>query len=315
MMSAYAGAQGIYNGTGPGLNNTFLTDIAVPPFEDEDLIKNITNDLTLEAAIPNNFQPISIHSQKTQDDSALASYSSCFCPQSPNWIASNSQDAPSMSTFNLLNVTTAELAKLDINLTTISDYQKLGDVCIADYFNDFELPGKIDTTSDTYKDIKFAYEWYQTHVYTAQSFQKSIYNYNLTNTILNNIKAYSTSERFTNPYVYLYYSDEPSLISLLNAFGVLNDSCLANQWQGSSTYELCVYPHFGSNIILEYYINGSSPYLKAFYNGTSLNLCGNTEDSSICTLDQFSSLVSGISGSYNTDSIQSKCGIDTDKDI
>lgn len=171
------------------------------------------------------------------------------------------------------------MAKNGINLANLTQVYQFADLALANYYQNISIPGNIDYQSQEFQDIRYAYEWYLIHIYTAQDVQSQVYNYNLTQVILSNMQTFTQQNIFANPFVYLFSTEEASLISILYGLGLLNETCLR------SAQNACIYPHFASNLIFEFYNNNNNPYVKIYYNGNATNLCEDPNNQNTCTLN------------------------------
>lgn len=117
------------------------------------------------------------------------------------------------------------------------------------------------------------------------------------------MKSFGKVSRHTNPEVFMFVSEVPSLISLLHNFGALNESCILDGYQNKKfNTDFCVFPHFGSNIIVEYHHSDDKVVVN--YNGTALKLCDGKES---CTLDEFDTLVKNMNNDMDFQDVINTC--------
>ena len=180
----------------------------------------------------------------------------------------------------------AYLKTKKISVSSMSDLSDFGDLAICNAFAGLPIPGGVDPTSQYYQDLKFSYDWTMANQYTAQVNQTQITAIDLFEDVLN-IMDKVIAGKSTLKYS-MYSAHDVTLLPLLNILGVVNTTCLLDNYVAKKAnqtlpYPNCVFPGFTANLAFELY-GGSSPSVKVLYNGNVIKICS---DAYSCGLTAF----------------------------
>ncbi len=303
--SAISQLYGIFYKKGPNLDDKYPVNIAVPPYNKEEVEKALDKLIGVKAAIPNNYAPLPIHTVLRKDDFLLQSYLNC--PNANKYYQQQVKDAKVQEIYKKFEQTIGKLADKGVVVKDIHDLEELGDTFISHAANQVELPGGFETTSDEFKDLRFFAHWYEIYPALNLEIQRQLFAGPLLNTIVDIFKQ--KQDKKTNLNFVFYSAKETMLATILSALGVTTPECLLANWESEKKKEeppfpQCDYPIYASNLIFEYY-NTENPYVKFVYNGNTIKLCDKKET---CTLKEFSELVNKVTDGYTLTKFHKWCG-------
>jgi len=305
IMSALSQLYGVYYQEGPNLGDGYPAEVAVPPYNSDE-VKKILNDLTgVDAAIPDHYFPLPVHSILKKGDNLLQSYLNC--PNADKFYFSQKNDTKVQQTYAKLAETIKNLEKLGLNIHNVDDLDDLGDTIIADSANHVPLPGGLDPTTQDYKDVVFWALWYEIYPTLNMPLQRQLFSGPLMNNVLN---LFQQKRNGTTDLSFSFYAAKESLLaSLLSAFGIMTPECLLENWEAQKAQKpiphlQCNYPMYASNLIFEYF-NTAAPYVVFKYNGNVMKICDGKDS---CTLDEFTAKIQQITGGYDLAKFQQWCG-------
>jgi len=305
LMSALSQLYGIYNQHGPNLQDGYPAEIAIPPYN-SDLVNKIVVDLAdVNAAIPNNYQPLPIHSLQKQADFYLQSYLNC--PNANSLFKKQQNDSKVQEVYAELATTVENLKKLHLEIDNSTQFDDLGDTVIADYRNQVTLPGGIDPTSEEFADLQFWAQWYEIYPTLNLPIQRQLFSGPILNSIL---QMFQQKRANTTPLNFAFYAaKETMLATILSALNITTPECLLENWRSEKDGKTapnpnCNYPIFASNLIFEFYNDTTSPYVMFKYNGAAMPICNGQTS---CPLNDFATYIQNITAGYDLNNFQKWC--------
>ena len=307
LMSLATQLSAIYEGAGPSIPDGLSADLEVPPFDSSENA-DVTASINYNTAGLNSFQPVPIHSNNETNDYLLESYLNCASLQYLYLAQVN--DNVTQALYAELSETVTFFKSKGYTVATLKDLFYIADAAISNNNYGKSLPGNILSTSQTYKDLKIAFQFYEIYSNLAQTVQRRV----LAAPMLSQLQSYIEGTRKnTNPIKFVFWSaHETAMAVALAALNISNPECLVANWRSDRAnqpipYPGCIYPEFSSSLIFEYY-NTASPYVITKYNGVDLDLCSNNK---ICTLTQFEDLIYSATGGVDFNGYYNICSIAT----
>jgi len=304
IMSAYSHMYGVYKNSGPALAENISQVESVPPYQSDIIQKTITQ-LDTRDALPGTIQAVPVHVLLAAEDHVLRPWDAC--PNAKQWHKAN-EDKEATDVFN---TDMADLVKnlraYGLDIQTWWDLYWAGDNGITNAFQEIALPAGIDSSSQSYKDLKFAFEWFTVKIFEGSAEQRSLYAVNLLEAVQDYINKKANGQ--TDLKFVLLSAHDTTLLTLLSAFGITTKDCLLANYRADKSnkdipYENCVYPQYASNIIFEFYKSENKIVFK--YNGNIITVCG---DNKGCAVSDFKNYVKKVTNSYTADDYKIKCGL------
>ena len=301
MNTAASFMQGVYNGTVTG--DAYLSNITAPLYN-QTTINQVLSALNKTSVKFNTSAPVPpIH---INDSIILAAGKSCT--KSSTWQAQNvnSTTVTSIYTTYMKDVV-AYLKTKKISAGSMNSLSNFGDLAICSAFAGLPIPGGIDPTSQYYQDLKFSYDWTMANQYTAQALQTQLSSIDLFENVLNlmdKVVAGKSTLKYSQ-----YSAHDVTLLPLLSTLGVVNSTCLLDNYVAQRAnqtlpYPNCVFPGFTANIAFELY-GGSSPSVRVLYNGNLVKICS---DAYSCGLTAFrSDIETKMNYTYNSANFKLLC--------
>jgi len=306
IMSAAAQLQGIYEGTGPEIPSDISNDLTLPLFNNS-IIDQINLKVNVTNAAVGGFQPIPIHSTEPQFDYLLQSY--LRCPNLDRYYQKHLNDDKVKKMFGEMKEVVEFYKTKGITLATVKDIKDLADAAIAAKFYGKELPGGISTDSQTFKDLEFVYNWYETYPVFVETIQKQTFAAPMFSDLIDYLDGIRDGSSKTR--VVLWSGHETALFTLLNSFNLTNSDCLEANWRAQRNnkdiqYPKCIYPGYSANLIFEFYNKTADPYVVFRYSDREISICGENKN---CTLEEFRTLINKATGNNKLKGYYKICGV------
>ena len=313
LMSALSQLYGIYNQHGPNLADGYPADIAIPPYT-SDLVAQIVKNLEgNSASIPNNYQPLPIHSLERAADFYLQSYLNC--PNANDFWKKQTNDENVTKVYGELASTIENLEKLNLKIESMTDLDDLGDTVVADYRNQITLPGGLDPKSQDFADVQFWTQWYEIYPTLNLPIQRQLFS----GPILNNIlQMFQQKRAGSTPVNFAFYAGkETMLATILSALNITTPECLLENWRAQKAgkdvpNKNCNYPIFASSLIFEFYNDTAKPYVMFKYNGAAMPICNGE---TTCALTDFSTYIKNITNGYDLNNFKQWCNANQTKSM
>lgn len=310
IQSALAHLYGIYINTGPALNEDYPSNLAVPPFKDS-RVKEIADSLPDSSALPYNYMPTIVNIANSSENIFQLDQPS-NCPNSYNWIMENAYNAKAQEAFAVFNDTINTLNKYlneSQQITSMFDLENFDDTLITDLIENMTLDGINNT--ELINNITYGMTWAAFHYCYEQEVQRQVSSFGLIDTVLQQLANFRQGENYNK--VALFSGHDSNIIAILSAFGIFNeDFVLANFYSYLENkplpYPNCYFPYFASNLIIEFYNNTDSPYVKFYYNNALIPLCNGQPT---CSYDDFVSFAKNATGNLSMDSYRQLCTANT----
>jgi len=310
IMSALSQLYGIYYKEGPELGKDYPHELAVPPYNSEEVKKVLDTLKDEDAAIPNRYYPLPVHSLLKKGDTLLQSYLNC--PKADEYYFKQKEDETVKKAFADLSQTVENLKQLGITVNNFEDLDHLGDAVIANKANQVKLPGGLSPDSQDFKDIVYWAHWYEIYPSLNMPLQRQLFSGPLLNNILT---MFQEKQKKATELDFVFYAAKESLLaSLLSAFDIMTPECIKANWEAQKAgkeipHKECNYPIYASNLIFEFY-NTQNPYVMFKYNGNIMKICKGKES---CTLDEFAAKIKEVTAGYDLAKFQEFCVIKQEK--
>jgi len=311
IQSAEAQLYGMYLGSGPSLKNTYPSQLAVPPYQDQ-RVKELAASLPNVEAIPNNNIPNIVNIIDQSNAIIFQGDLFFFCPNQGQWSQENSNDTLAQEAWELFQDTVNNANQYlddDHKLTALYDLVSFGDFLLVNLADNRALPGGLRDQELIYN-LTMAFTLFDFHVNNGQLIQRQLGAFNIMNEVLKQLKAFKTGQQDSKK-IALYSGHDTNLLAILGALGVINEDCLMKnfkshlQHESQIPYPDCYFPYFASDIIFEFYNDTTAPFVKVYYNNQILPLCNGQE---ACSYDDFVVLINNSTGNNTIETYNKKCG-------
>ena len=292
IMSAYAQLLGLFPlGSGPDVDADFPKEFFFPPYFDS----NISISQLGISALPENYQPIPVHTINKNEEYLLSSYKSYVCPYS-SALMNRQLQSDIMGEFNqsMKNVINELIEKKLLNSgANIFDANALYDSLITMIYENRPIP--IANNSQLFQDLRFISEFITSYVKFGSRDQQKYHTINLLNNIMNLFD--NTLSDKNEMKMVLYSSHDTTMTSILSIMNITNWECLLNKYRSKNvTYNenQCLVPQFASNILFEVWndVTSNETTIKMLYNFEIQKICNDKES---CSLQEFKQFVKNIS--------------------
>jgi hypothetical protein len=286
---------GAFQGTGPGLNASYPSDRAVPPYDPEivgDLLKELDN----KQVFPGGFVPVVVNSVPVSDDDVLETPSSC-----PALYADAAKNVFELKFWNFWSKTLAPTKKsleaLGIKVKSITDFKDLIDTNYCNYYQNKELIGNITFDSELFRNMTLAATYVTYHVVYSSERQKALLSVPLFDEAFQFLDKKVKGSAIE---VVLLSTHDTAVFTILTTLGIVNEDCLIANFEaqtkgGSLPFPNCIFPPFAANVIFEFYENSGSPYVVLKYNDQAIPLCNGKAE---CPYQDFKALVTKATKGY-----------------
>jgi len=311
VQSAMAQLYGMYLNSGPALNASYPSELAVPPYQSQ-LVQDLAHTLPSTEAIPHNNVPNIVNIVDSTNAIIFQGASSIYCPNAPLWIQQNSNDSKIQEGWAMFQDTVNHMNQYlnddTQRITNVSRLMSFGDTMAANLLENKPLPGNI-ADPDLIKNISFAITWFSNHIYYGSPLQVQTSLFNLIDAVMKELEAFRKGITYNK--VALFSGHDSNLFPILAGFGVINEECLTANFRSYAKnktlpFPNCYYPTLASNVVFEFYNDTSSPYVKVFYNDDLLKLC-NGQD--FCSYEDFVAFVKNATGNSTFAIYQQRCGV------
>jgi len=288
-----------------GLTSTLAT--SSPEGLQDTLISEYTPLLPTDEADRGDYVPVKVNVVVSGTDDYLI-----FNGRDPTW-------CPNLATYRNQNMASSEMSQgwtaFQIPVQEANSYLtgsqiitsmpilcNAYDAFIADEYDGKTLPGGI-TDDDLIESLNYGQAYYQYILEQRQSIQKGLTSFNTFKAITDQLANFRQGNNAKK--LVLLSGHDLNIYAVLSALGVISADCLLANYEDhvnnqSLSSPSCQFPHFASNLIVEFYNDTSSPSVKVYYNDAIIPLC-NGQDS--CSYGDFMTLVQtagGSDGSLNT---------------
>ena len=312
IQSATTQLFGTYFGTGPGLRKDYPSLQAVPPFQDA-RVQQLANSLSNNEAVRHNFIPGIVKIADKSNIEIFQGDNPIYCPNVGKWSAQNANDSKTQEAWTIFKDTVNNVNKHlddDNKLEGPHDVMAFGDTVLVDLYDNRTEPGGIGNV-ELLNNVTYAASWFHYHFYHGQEIQRQLVAFNLINAVIEQLMVFREGVSYNK--MVLLSGHDSNIYSWLAAFGVLNEDCIMANFQSSIRnetlpYPNCYVPYFASNIVLEFYSDTKSPYVKLYYNNAILPICQGKET---CNYEDFLVFARNVTGNNTYKSYQQKCGKST----
>jgi len=304
--SAYAHMQGVFQQSGPVIDESVDLTKMTPTFGDESL-KQLFADIEKERyALPGRVQAVPIHTLPFKEDHSLKGWQ--ICVKQAEWHIANLADVQTLEIFSEdMERVLKYLNKKDIEVNDFSELGRVAEAAITSKMENLRLPGGIHPDSQMFKDLKFVYEFFYAKTVEALPMQRALYAKPLLEAILSYVDDF-LHERTPRNAIFLSAHDV-TLMTLLAAFNITNTDCLLDNYRHAKKgkmikYPDCVFPEFASNLIFEVY-RTPQPSIAFYYDGKPMNLCGKADNR--CTVSEFIDYTKQVTNFLTMEDYYSQC--------
>lgn len=306
IMSAYSHLYGIFEDDGFSYTSKLDTSASYPPFADSALVQEIAAELKNTSPLPLKLAPFPVEMLPGGTDIVLQG-EDC-CRNFGNWRNINVGSFEYSLMISRLQNTLDTLAGMGYPLNDWWTLNDFADTILVDQRENRTLPSNLTWDSELIQNITFLYNWGSVFTQFGQPIQMQTMSTTILNYILDLARA--SINGTSKLQLVLLSAHDDSLMQFLTPLGVVTSDCIyinfLHQRQNKTIpFPNCQYPTFAADVRVEVF-NISKPYLRIYYDGAELFLCGKV--GTYCSLEDFEDLVNTTTNGTTVEDYTRLCG-------